>query len=109
MYVSWNSSRSRAGRTAPAIGACVAGIAVLLLTYFLGGLGTFCVTLVICVAVVGVGLALWGALGRCARSLLEAADMEQMVADQTSKDYLSGKRKSRRYALSTRSVQQDGP
>jgi hypothetical protein len=103
----WNRSWSRAGRTAPALGACVAGIAVLLLTYFLGGSGTFFVTLVICVALVGVGQALWGALGRCARSLLEAADMEQMVADQTSKDYLSGKRRSRRYALSTRSAQHD--
>ena len=104
--MSWKSWRSRAGRTA--IGACVAGIAVLSLTYFLGGSGAFYATLVICVVVVGVGQALWGALGRCARSLLAAADMEQMVADQTARDYFSGERNGRRYGPSTRSIQHDG-
>ena len=63
----------------------------MLLTYSRGGRLAVFLTLLIGVTVLGAWQALRSVLSRCARSLLGAADMEQMLSDQTSKAYLSGK------------------
>lgn len=91
MHRIWCNSRLQAGSKMLIVGACVSGITALLLTYSRGGLLALFVTLLIGMTVVGAWQALRSLLSRCARSLLDAADMEQMVSDQASKAYLSGK------------------
>jgi hypothetical protein len=81
-----------------AVGVCVSGVAALSWTYPRGGLVAFSVSLLCGVAGFGVWQAERRAIVRCARSLLEAADMEQMVADQTTMAYLSCREKGRRGA-----------
>jgi len=80
----WANSRLRVSGRMLAVGACVSGIAALSWTYSRGGLVAFSVSLLCGVAGFGVWQLERGAIARCARSLLEAADIEQMAADQTT-------------------------
>lgn len=88
-----NNSRSRVGKRLLGAGTCVSGITGLLLTNRGGVVLSIFVALLIGMTVAGAWHALPGALARCARSILEAADMEQTIGDQASKAYLSGKEK----------------
>jgi hypothetical protein len=95
----WKSSRFRVYGRAVAVDTFVSGFIVLLLTYSFGGHADFVVTLLSTVAVVVVFQLLRNALERCARLLLDSADMEQLVSEQTLRPQLLDKLKDFHCAL----------